>query len=94
MTWEEAGVVRLRLDLADPAFAELVRHPVLVSAAEAVIGPGCQVNGLSLRAPIPGSGQQGLHPTSTPDTGPAAPGRSWPRCGASRRSLPITGRCG
>ena len=59
--WEEAGVVRLRLDLADPAFAELVRHPVLFSAAETVIGPGCQVDGLSLRAPIPGSGHQGLH---------------------------------
>lgn len=66
MKWEEGGVVRLRLDLADPAFSELVRHPVLVSAAEAVIGPGCQVDGLSLRAPIPGSGHQGLHPDFYP----------------------------
>lgn len=66
MTWEEGGVVRLRLDLADPAFAELVRHPLLFSAAEAVIGPGCRVNGLSLRAPIPGSGHQGLHPDFFP----------------------------
>jgi Phytanoyl-CoA dioxygenase (PhyH) len=66
MTWEEGGVVRLRLDLADPGFAELARHPVLFSAAEAVIGPGCQVDGLSLRAPIPGSGHQGLHPDFFP----------------------------
>ena len=66
MKWDEAGVIRLRLDLADPAFAELVRHPVPFSAAEAVIGTGCRVDGLSLRAPIPGSGHQGLHPDFYP----------------------------
>jgi hypothetical protein len=64
--WEEGGVVGLRLSLADPGFAGLVRHPLLFSAAGEVIGPGCEVTGLSLRAPLPGSGHQGLHPDFFP----------------------------
>ncbi len=63
---EEAGVVGIRLDPADPGYAPLVRQPLLFSAAGAVIGPGCQVNGLSLRAPLPGCGHQGLHPDFFP----------------------------
>jgi hypothetical protein len=63
---EEAGVVRLRLDPADPSFAPCVRHPLLFAAAGAVIGPGCRVSGLSLRAPLPGCGHQGLHPDFFP----------------------------
>jgi Phytanoyl-CoA dioxygenase (PhyH) len=59
--WEEAGVVRVRLDRADPGYAPLFRQPLLFSAADAVIGPGCRVDGLSLRAPLPGCGYQGLH---------------------------------
>src|SRR2546425_452401 len=38
--WEEAGVVRVRLDPADPGYATLVRQPLLFSAADTVIGPG------------------------------------------------------
>jgi hypothetical protein len=64
--WEEAGVVRVRLDPADPGSADCVRHPLLFSAAEAVIGPGCEVDGLGLRAPLPGCGHQGLHPDFFP----------------------------
>ena len=64
--WEEAGVVRVRLDPADPGYAPLVRPPLLFSAADTVIGPGCQVGGLSLRAPLPGCGHQGLHPDFFP----------------------------
>jgi ectoine hydroxylase-related dioxygenase (phytanoyl-CoA dioxygenase family) len=64
--WEEAGVVRLRLDLDDTGFAELVRQPLLFSAAQAVIGPGYVVNGLNLRAPLPGCGHQRLHPDFHP----------------------------
>jgi len=52
--WEEAGVVRMRLDPADPGYALLVGQPLLFSAADTVIGPGCRVDGLSLRAPLPG----------------------------------------
>jgi Phytanoyl-CoA dioxygenase (PhyH) len=37
--WEEAGVVRVRLDPADPGYALLARQPLLFSAAETVIGP-------------------------------------------------------
>ncbi len=66
MRWEEAGVVSVRLDVADPDFAACVQHPMLFSAADAVIGPGCEVNGLSLRAPLPGCGHQGLHPDFFP----------------------------
>lgn len=64
--WEEAGVVRVRLDPADPGYAPLVQLPLLFSAAGAVIGPGGQVDGLSLRAPLPGCGHQGLHPDFFP----------------------------
>jgi len=64
--WEEAGVVRVRLDPADPGYAPLARQPLLFSAADAVIGPGCLVDGLSLRAPLPGCGHQGLHPDFFP----------------------------
>jgi Phytanoyl-CoA dioxygenase (PhyH) len=71
--WEEPGVFRLRLDHADPDFADYVRHPLLLRAAEAVIGPGCQVSGLSLRAPLPGSGHQGLHPDFYPGHSTAGP---------------------
>ena len=48
------GVVSVRLDPADPGYASLVPQPLLFSAADTVIGPGCQVDGLSLRAPLPG----------------------------------------
>jgi hypothetical protein len=92
--WEEAGVVRVRLDPADPGYARLVRHPLLFSAADAVIGPGCRVDGLSLRAPLPGCGHQGLHPDFFPGTAPAGRGRYWPPCGASPDSPGTTGRCG
>jgi ectoine hydroxylase-related dioxygenase (phytanoyl-CoA dioxygenase family) len=56
----------VRLDPADPGYAPLVRQPLLFSAADTVIGPGCQVDGLSLRAPLPGCGHQGLHPDFFP----------------------------
>src|SRR5580700_6904669 len=44
------------------------RHGVglVFSAADTVIGPGCQVDGLSLRAPLPGCAHQGLHPDFFP----------------------------
>ena len=39
---------------ARPADSACVRHLLVFSAAETVIGPGCELGGLSLRAPLPG----------------------------------------
>jgi hypothetical protein len=71
--WEEAGVVRMRLDPADPGYALLVRQPLLFSAVDTVIGPGCRVDRLSLRAPLPGCGHQGLHPDFFPGHSTSGP---------------------
>lgn len=58
----EDGVVRLKLDRADPAFEPCRAHPLLWDAAAAVLGDSCHLASLSLRAPLPGCGHQGLHP--------------------------------
>jgi hypothetical protein len=57
----EPGVVRARLELADPDFAPCCEHPLLAEAAAAVLGPDWRLAALSLRAPLPGCGHQGLH---------------------------------
>jgi ectoine hydroxylase-related dioxygenase (phytanoyl-CoA dioxygenase family) len=38
-----------------------------------VIGPGCEVDGLSVRAPLPGCGHQGLHPDFHPGHSTSGP---------------------
>jgi ectoine hydroxylase-related dioxygenase (phytanoyl-CoA dioxygenase family) len=58
----EPGVVHAKLELADPAFAPCCDHPLLAEAATAVLGPDRHLAALSLRAPLPGCGHQGLHP--------------------------------
>lgn len=58
----ERGVVRAKLGLADPDFAPCSNHPLLAQAATAVLGRGWHLAALGLRAPLPGSGHQGLHP--------------------------------
>jgi ectoine hydroxylase-related dioxygenase (phytanoyl-CoA dioxygenase family) len=58
----EPGVVRAKLDLADPDFALCTDHPLLVQAATAMLGQGWHLAALNLRAPLPGCGHQGLHP--------------------------------
>jgi len=58
----EPGVVRAGLDLADADFAPCHEHPLLADAATTVLGPGWSLATLSLRAPLPGCGHQGLHP--------------------------------
>jgi ectoine hydroxylase-related dioxygenase (phytanoyl-CoA dioxygenase family) len=58
----EPGVVRARLELADPGFTPCWEHPLLAEAATAVLGPDWHLAALSLRAPLPGCGHQGLHP--------------------------------
>jgi ectoine hydroxylase-related dioxygenase (phytanoyl-CoA dioxygenase family) len=58
----EPGVVRAKLDLADPDFAPCCEHPLLPEAAAAVLGDSWHLGALNLRAPLPGCGHQGLHP--------------------------------
>jgi ectoine hydroxylase-related dioxygenase (phytanoyl-CoA dioxygenase family) len=58
----ERGVVRVKLDRADPDFAPCCQHPLLSAAAAAVLGDTWYLAALSLRAPLPGCGHQGLHP--------------------------------
>lgn len=57
----EPGVVRARLDLSDRDFAPCREHPFLAEAATAALGPDWRLVTLSLRAPLPGCGHQGLH---------------------------------
>jgi hypothetical protein len=58
----EPGVVRAKLDLADPDFAPCCEHRLLPEAATAVLGDSWHLGSLNLRAPLPGWGHQGLHP--------------------------------
>jgi ectoine hydroxylase-related dioxygenase (phytanoyl-CoA dioxygenase family) len=58
---DEACVVA-EFDAADPDFVPCHRHPLLADAATLVLGEPWYVSGLDLRAPIPGAGEQGLHP--------------------------------
>jgi phytanoyl-CoA dioxygenase PhyH len=58
----EPGVVRAKLELADPDFAPCYEHPLLAEAATVVLGHNWHLAALSLRAPLPGCGHQGLHP--------------------------------
>src|SRR5262249_37499077 len=58
----EPGVVHAKLKLADPGFATCCDHPLLAQAATTVLGPDWHLAALSLRAPLPGCGHQGLHP--------------------------------
>jgi ectoine hydroxylase-related dioxygenase (phytanoyl-CoA dioxygenase family) len=57
----EPGVVRARLSMDDPDFAPCLEHPLLADAAAAVLGDGWRRAALGMRAPLPGSGDQGLH---------------------------------
>ena len=58
----EPGVVHAKLELADPDFAPCRDHPLLAQPATAVLGSYWHLGALSLRAPLPGCGHQGLHP--------------------------------
>jgi hypothetical protein len=67
-TWAEdpsldthGGAVTTRFDLDDPGLAPCCQHPLLADAAAAVLADGWHLQALELRAPIPGSGEQGLH---------------------------------
>ncbi len=57
----EACVVA-EFDPADPGFPPCHQHPLLADAASLVLGDPWHVRSLDLRAPIPGAGEQGLHP--------------------------------
>ena len=55
------GAVTTRFDLDDPGLAPCCQHPLLADACATVLADGWQLQALELRAPIPGSGEQGLH---------------------------------
>ena len=56
------GCVMASFDVADLDFAPCHQHPLLADAATVVLGDPWFVRDLDLRAPIPGCGEQGLHP--------------------------------
>ena len=58
---EGGGVVRAKLELADPDFAPCCEHPLVAATATAVLGRDWHLAGLGVRVPLPGSGHQGLH---------------------------------
>jgi ectoine hydroxylase-related dioxygenase (phytanoyl-CoA dioxygenase family) len=58
----DEGCVVAGFDVADPDFAPCHQHPLLADAATLVLGDPWHVRDLDLRAPIPGCGEQGLHP--------------------------------
>lgn len=58
---EGGGVVRAKLELADPDFAPCCEHPLVAEAATAVLGPDWYLAALGVRVPLPGNGHQGLH---------------------------------
>jgi len=55
------GCVVAEFDAADLGFAPCHQHPLLADAASLVLGEPWYVHFLDLRAPIPGTGEQGLH---------------------------------
>jgi ectoine hydroxylase-related dioxygenase (phytanoyl-CoA dioxygenase family) len=57
----EPGVVRARLRVDDHDFDACWEQPLLADAATTVLGHDWQRMALGLRAPLPGSGGQGLH---------------------------------
>ena len=56
------GCVVASFDVTDPDFVPCHQHPLLADAAALVLGDPWHVRDLDLRAPIPGCGEQGLHP--------------------------------
>jgi ectoine hydroxylase-related dioxygenase (phytanoyl-CoA dioxygenase family) len=79
-TWAEdpsldthGGAVITRFGLADPGLAPCYQHPLVSDAAAAVLADGWHLQALELRAPIPGSGEQGLHQ----DFGGRGTGPAW-----------------
>jgi hypothetical protein len=55
------GAVTIRFDLDDPGLAPCYQHPLVLEAAATVLADGWHLQTLGMRAPIPGSGEQGLH---------------------------------
>jgi hypothetical protein len=63
--WADPGVLSEELRPSDfPDLLVLRDHAMPRTLAEEVLGGRVQVTGLTLRAPLPGAGHQGLHPDS------------------------------
>jgi ectoine hydroxylase-related dioxygenase (phytanoyl-CoA dioxygenase family) len=73
---EEQGVVNATLALPDPDFAPCTEHPLLAQAAAAMLGADRHLDGLGMRAPLPGCGHQGWHPDWFPGQRTHGPWRS------------------
>lgn len=86
------GAVITRFGLADPGLAPCYQHPLVSDAAATVLADGWHLQALELRAPIPGSGEQGLH-QDFGGRGTGRPGRRCRPCGVSASSPGTTGRC-
>jgi ectoine hydroxylase-related dioxygenase (phytanoyl-CoA dioxygenase family) len=56
------GCVVAEFGVTDPGLVPCHQHPLLADAATIVLGGRWHVRNLDLRAPIPGCGEQGLHP--------------------------------
>jgi ectoine hydroxylase-related dioxygenase (phytanoyl-CoA dioxygenase family) len=56
------GCVVANFDVTDPDFVPCHQHPLLADAATLVLAAPWYVDNIDLRAPIPGCGEQGLHP--------------------------------
>lgn len=67
----ENGVVHLTFDPDDDRFQTLTTHPFATALAAALLGAHAEVEGVSMRVPLPGFGHQGLHQDREPTTDPS-----------------------
>jgi len=69
----ERGTQHLYIDAAAAPWREIAEHPALLAAARHVLGATFHIGRLHGRNPLPGFGQQGLHP----DWVELEPGEPW-----------------
>ena len=80
------GCVTARFGHDDPALACCHQHPLIADAAGSVLPEGWHLQGIGMRAPIPGCGEQGLHT----DFAGRGPGPRWQALSAMWCISPFT----